>query len=362
MPLHHLPVFRTITYLLACLALWLGAAPPLAMAGVGMDVVTVPPEGPVTLYYPTDAEERRVVQWPFVLRVAERAPPRRGNGRLVVLSHGTGGFPWVHYDLARSLVEAGFVVALPQHRGDNYQDSSRRGPESWAQRPAEVSRAIDAVAAETRFAPLLALDRVGMWGGSAGGHTALSLAGGSWSPAAFARHCDAHISEDFAACVGLITRLTGGWADGLKRWTARTVLRWMFRDDTPHRDHDPRIAAVVSMVPLAADFDAPTLASPRVPLALVTAQQDRWLPPRWHSDLVLAACLPRCEHLADLPTGGHGAMLSPLPPGLDGVVGDLLNDPPAFDRALLPEVDRKVTGFFLRHLLGAAAPAVGTAP
>jgi hypothetical protein len=65
---------------------------------------------------------------------------------------------------------------------------------------------------------------------------------------------------------------------------------------------------------------------------------------------VLQACAPRCEHLADLPTAGHGAQLSPLPPGLTGLIGDLLNDPPGFDRRVLPEVDRKIAAFFVRHL------------
>ena len=50
--------------------------------------------------------------------------------------------------------------------------------------------------------------------------------------------------------------------------------------------------------------------------------------------------------------GGHGALLSPPPPGLTGLIGELLNDPPGFDRAaLLPEVNRKTTAFFSAHLL-----------
>lgn len=324
-------------------------APALATMGLSQIDATAE-DGPITLYYPADGASRTVMRGPFALQVAEQAAPTRSNGRLIVLSHGSGGSPWVHYDLARSLVEAGFVVALPQHRGDNQLDYSGAGPDSWARRPAEVSRTIDAVGRDARFAPLLALDRVGVWGGSAGGHTALTLAGGSWSPANFQRHCDAHLDEDFPGCAGLFTRLTGGWADGLKRWAVRSVLRWKFDDETPKTHHDPRIAAAVAMVPLASDFDPASLASPRIPLALVTAQQDRWLPPRWHSDRVLRACMS-CEHLADLPTAGHGAMLSPLPPGITGLVGDLLNDPPGFDRKALPAVDRQVTAFFVRHLL-----------
>jgi len=37
-----------------------------------------------------------------------------------------------------------------------------------------------------------------------------------------------------------------------------------------------------------------------------------------------AACRPRCEHLMDLPEGGHGALLSPLPPVMDGLLADAL--------------------------------------
>jgi hypothetical protein len=40
-----------------------------------------------------------------------------------------------------------------------------------------------------------------------------------------------------------------------------------------------------------------------------------------------------------------------LPPGLAGLVGDLLNDPPGFDRAVLPDIDRKIVEFFRKHLL-----------
>lgn len=339
------------------LAAWAGVGSAGAQAAMGLsEIAATATDGPVTLYYPSGAEARPLQRGPFTLSVAAQGAPQRGNGRLVVISHGSGGAPWVHADLARSLVEAGFVVALPEHRADNYKDDSHPGPDSWTLRPAEVSRAIDAVGRDARFAPLLRLDKVGVYGMSAGGHTALSMAGGRWSPAGFKQHCEADLAADFQTCVGLITRLNGGLFDGLKKSVALAVIRHRFDDSVMRSHSDPRVAAVVAGVPAAADFDMASLAVPRVPLGLVTAQQDRWLVPRFHSDRVLAACQP-CEHLADLPTGGHGALLSPLPPGLTGLLGDLLNDPPGFDRSAMPEVDRKITAFFSRHLLaGPAAP------
>ena len=340
-------------WMLFLLCTGLGCGP--AHAAVGLDeLAATAADGPVTLFYPTASPPQTLQRGQFTFELATQGTPLRGNGRLVVISHGSGGSPWVHANLARALVTAGFVVAVPQHRGDNYSDHSTPGPDSWKQRPAEVSRAIDAVGRDGRFGPLLDLGRVGVYGGSAGGHTVLSLAGGRWSPAGFKRHCEAHVGQDFQSCVGLITRLDGGFLDGFKTWLALSVIRQRFDDSQAQLHSDPRVAALVAAVPFAADFDMSSLATPRVPLGLITAHHDRWLPPRFHSDRVLAACSPRCEHLADLVQAGHGAMLSPLPAGLTGLLGDLLNDPPGFDRSELAAVDRKTALFFSRHLLVAA--------
>ncbi|HMA07356.1 MAG TPA: dienelactone hydrolase, partial [Ramlibacter sp.] len=244
-------------YLITCL---LALAAACAQAGVGLaELPGLKGDGPVTVYYPSAGADRPVQRGPFALNLDWQGQPVRGNGRLVVISHGSGGAPWVHADLARALVDAGFVVAMPEHRGDNYKDPSHPGPESWKLRPAEVSRAIDAVAQDARFAPLLSLDKVGMYGMSAGGHTALVLAGGRWSPAQFARHCEAHIAQDFPACVGLITRLKGNFLDPVKESVALAVIRHRFDDAAWSTHDDPRIQAIVSGVPFAADFDMPSL-------------------------------------------------------------------------------------------------------
>ncbi|MCR6478822.1 dienelactone hydrolase [Variovorax sp. ZS18.2.2] len=341
---------RRLLFFFAAMALALLSG--LTQAAMGLaEIPGMAGDGPVTVFYPSGDEAGPMRRGRFTLMLAAQGAPVRGNGRLIVISHGSGGAPWVHRDLARSLVDAGFIVAMPEHKADNYKDDGNPGPDSWTIRPAEVSRAIDAVGRDARFAPLLQLDKVGMYGVSAGGHTALSLAGGRWSPAAFKQHCEADLEGDFQSCVGLITQLTGSWFDGVRKWAALFVIRHRFDDATPRAYTDPRIVAVVAAMPSSADFDMASLATPRVPLGLITAQQDRWLVPRYHSDRVLAACLPRCELIADLPTGGHGALLSPPPPGLTGLIGDLLNDPPGFDRAVLPEVDRKTTAFFGMHLL-----------
>jgi predicted dienelactone hydrolase len=342
-------LFRT---LLAGLALSAGAH------AATLGTLTLPADdagGEVTLFYPTAEPGRPERRGDLELRLAPGAEPATGNGRLIAISHGSGGGPWVHTALAQALVDAGFVVVLPLHRGDNWTDPGHPGPDSWKQRPAEISHAIDRVAADPRFAGLK-LDRVGAFGMSAGGHTVLSLAGGVWSPERFRAHCEQHLAEDFHACVGLATGLTGGWLDGAKLWLAQRVLNSRFTDATPQTHKDPRVAALVAAVPFAADFDPASLSSPRVPLALITVGRDLWLPARFHAGMVLAACAG-CERLADLPDAGHGALLAPPPPPdkLGGLACSLICDPPGFDRpaATALWVGRTVA-FFRRHLLAGA--------
>ncbi|VTU22958.1 putative dienelactone hydrolase [Variovorax sp. PBS-H4] len=136
-----------------------------------------PGGGLVTVFYPSSDPEIPASQGPFTLSWAAKGRVSKGNGRMVVISHGSGGSPWVHADLARALVQRGFTVALPQHAGDNYLDPSEPGPASWIKRPIEVSQAIDVVSSSPSLAADLRLDSVGLFGGSAGGHTALSMAG-----------------------------------------------------------------------------------------------------------------------------------------------------------------------------------------
>lgn len=349
--LYILPFQRLLScfsHVLLCLLFFTNG---VAWASVGLaEIAPTATDGTITLYYPSQAPEQQIHRGRSQFNLAEQAEPVRGNGHLIIISHGSGGSPWVHADLARSMVEAGFIVAMPEHHADNYKDDSQAGPVSWTLRPAEVSRAIDAVGRDPRFAPLLTLDKVGMYGMSAGGHTALSMAGGRWSPAGFKQHCEEDLINDFHSCVGLITRLNGGLLDGLKKWLALTIIRSRFSDTTTREHHDARVAAIVAGVPTAADFDMTSLQNPSVPLGLVTAGQDRWLVPRFHSDRVLAAC-KTCEHIANMPEAGHGSLLSPLPPHLTGLVGDMLNDPSGFDRRQMRTVDKKITAFFEKHLL-----------
>ena len=340
------------------LVILLGSACP-AFASVGMvELASNPSSGPVTIFYPASAEAQLHRRDAFQFELALNAAPAPGNHRLIVISHGSPASPWVYLELTRTLVLAGFTVAMPEHHADNYKDDSEPGPPSWKRRPIEVSRAIDRLRDDPQFARSLDFTRVGMYGMSAGGHTALSLAGGRWSPSRLRTHCQQHLVDDFHACAGLSTSLTGGPLDRLKLAVVESIINHKLDDETWYEHTDPRIVAIVAGVPFAADFDPASLAQPPVALALVTARLDRWLVPRFHSDAILAVCRS-CEHLADMPGGGHGALLAPLPPDMSRLTATLIGDPPGFDRqAEVTRLNETITAFFIRTL----APAQDLAP
>ena len=325
------------------------AAPVLASVGM-LELPSNSLSGPVTVFYPAAVEPKLHQRGTFQLEAAVNAPVTSGNHRLVVISHGSPASPWVYFELTRTLVSAGFTVAFPEHYADNHKDDSEPGVPSWKRRPVEVSRAIDRVRNEPQFSQALDFTRVGMYGMSAGGHTALSLAGGRWSPARLRAHCQANIADDFHACAGLTTSLTGGMLDKVKLAIVRAVIDRRLDDHAWYEHTDQRITTIVSGVPFAADFDPESLKNPPVSLALITARLDRWLVPRFHSDAILASC-SSCEHLADLPSGGHGALLGPLPAEMPGPIAALIGDPPGFDRrSEVPKLNAAITAFFKRKL------------
>ncbi len=98
---------------------------------------------------------------------------------LIVLSHGTGGSLADHTDTAHALAKAGYVVAAVLHTGDNYRDTSNiANGTQLVGRPRHVARMIDYLLETWPKKESIDPDRIGLFGFSAGGFTALVIAGG----------------------------------------------------------------------------------------------------------------------------------------------------------------------------------------
>src|SRR5262249_26259209 len=99
---------------------------------------------------------------------------------LIVISHGSGGWLGGHWDTAETLAEAGYVVAAPTHTADNYKDRSGFGTlQVLTGRPRQVKLSIDFMLGSWKGRNSIDPGRIGVFGFSAGGYTALIAIGGT---------------------------------------------------------------------------------------------------------------------------------------------------------------------------------------
>ncbi len=269
---------------------------------------------PMRLFYPTRAPERMEPFGRFSFSIALDAAALGEELPLVVISHGSGGAPWTHRDLATHLARSGFGVALIEHPGNSRADNSLVGKVINLQnRPRHVRLAIDAAFADEVVGKHLSRGGVSVIGHSMGGYTALALAGG-------------------------------------KPWAAA----WETPDGKAAPfvvEHDPRVHALVLLAPATPWFmPEGALADVDLPILMRTGEKDTLAEP-FHAQIVERGIRDpkRLDHKV-VPNAGHFAFLSPYPEAMKSPSIPPSQDPEGFDRAAyLPVLfDEIVT--FLRSL------------
>jgi predicted dienelactone hydrolase len=233
----------------------------------------------------------------------------------VVISHGSGGTPLTHRDLALHLARRGFVVALAEHPGNNRTDNSLAGTETILEsRPVQLRAVIDAVLASPRFTPHLRDETVAAIGHSLGGYTALALAGGH------------------------PTSLPDESPTGIAR-TVEVVT-------------DARVRALVLLAPATPWFrQDDALAEVTAPILMYQGARDSITPP-WNATIVEQGVADRSRvTLRVIEHAGHYSFFSVFPPEMVTPTFPPAQDPPGFDRAtFLPQMFDDITAF-LHHTL-----------
>lgn len=161
---------------------------------VGLQVIQVTtPGGPfaVAIWYPTtDTPRPTTFIGGDLLSVARNGPVKGSGLPLVVISHGNDGSALSHVDLAMDLASAGYVVAAPTHRGDNFADQSRQSSAAlFSERAEHMRDTIDYVLKAWRHRATVDPSRVGAFGFSAGAFDVLTLAGGTPNMSLIRDHC-----------------------------------------------------------------------------------------------------------------------------------------------------------------------------
>jgi predicted dienelactone hydrolase len=327
---------RRIAMMAAALLLLLTGG--VARAGnVGFTEVSVPngdePPLKVGIWYPTDAAPIPMKFSEFVQTVAPGAPVRGERLPLIVMSHGSGGWYGGHYDTAVALARAGFVAAAVTHYGDSY-DEPTRAAMIW-RRPAQLKRLTDYMLAAWPDRARLDASRVGVFGFSAGGFTALVAAGGVPDLAKVAPYCKTH--PDTFTCG--VVRKSGGTLDHVAELPRSA---WV---------NDARIkAAVVAAPAVGFSFGKAGLKGVTVPVQLWRAEYDHILPQPDYAEAVRLA-LPRRAEYHVVANADHYDFLAPCPAALAANVPEICQSRPGFDRAAFHAAfDRDVVAFFQKAL------------
>jgi predicted dienelactone hydrolase len=165
-----------------CATLFLLAAVPAEAAGIQFFDIPANGAGPNlsgAVWYPCAAAAHEMKHENRIIFGAKDCAVAGSKFPLVVLSHGRMAWFGSHYDTAAALADAGYVVAAVNHPGDNSFDESRVDDLSvFVERPVDIARMLDFILTAWPHASKIDRNRIGLFGFSMGGYTALVLIGG----------------------------------------------------------------------------------------------------------------------------------------------------------------------------------------
>jgi predicted dienelactone hydrolase len=297
-------------------------------AGFRLIEVPADADGPVltgAMWYPCSEPTGEIHRGPFTIRGVENCPITDNKLPLVVVSHGDIGAAVEHYDTAETLADAGFIVAAINHPGDTFFDMNRVGDLSaFAKRPTDIKRLIDFMLGASPAAPRIDPDRVGVFGYSAGGYTALVLIGAN---------------PDWAGASEFCQRSSVPRCEQVRRreFPVQPVV------------HDPRIKAAVLADPGARFFAAESFAAVKVPVQLWASERgNEYVTPE--SVAAVDRNLPAKHEYRVVPNAGHD-VFHICPSAVAKAVPEMCTDAPGFDRvAFHKQFNADVRAFFRTHL------------
>jgi predicted dienelactone hydrolase len=240
--------------------------------------------------YPSQDVSGSVSFGPYSLDAVTNGQLAEGRFPLVIISHGNGGTALVYRNIAQHLASHGYVVAMPEHYGNNRMDNSlSESIDNLIFRPYHLHLVIETLLGDSNFSNDLLADKIAVIGHSFGGYTALALAGGNPST----------------------------------------------REGVPIEvQHDTRVKAIVLMAPAAGwFFGEGALDSVQIPVSLWMGELDHITPRQWSSEIVLNG-IPDKSKIENhvVPLGGHFSFLTPFPESMKSPNFPPSTDPAGFDR------------------------------
>ena len=268
----------------------------------------------VTVWYPAQAGGEQVLLGDnrFFIGTWARhdAPIAEGKHSLIVLSHGAGGHAPAHGWIAVPLAQQGYIVAAPNHPGSTSEDKSAAETFKFWLRPADLTETLNELEKVAFLQNHLDANRVGALGFSAGGYTALAVAGVLMNPQLLAGYCDTDIRNPYMCA----------WAR-----KAGVDLHAMNLQLAGRNNSDKRFKAVVSVDPGPTDTFAPqSYANVKVPVDLINLGRTGEVPPTLEASQIAKAITG--SHYTTIEDAVHESFLAECKEGA----------PEALKRAELP--------------------------
>lgn len=288
-------------------------------------------------FYPAQGHAQVIHIDGYALEVAEEAPLAAGRFPMLVVSHGNTGSPLALHYLATSLARQGYVVVAVVHPGDNARDPSRLGTLSNLYgRPLQVSAAITAARSDAMLGPGLNSGKVGLIGYSAGGETALILAGARPDLDRLREYC-LERPDDHDAC------------------KTHGVLIADRSELAPQAD--PRVGAVTLMAPLSLLFGRHALADVHVPVLIYSGDKDQLVAVDRNAQ-ALARKLPVTPDYRLLAGAGHFVFMARCDAEQARRMAALCKDAEGVDRRHIHRSLQRDTAAFFEQALDAPQPAM----
>lgn len=288
------------------------------------------------IWYPIAGAEKAWQAGPFTVAATLNAPIASGKTfPIVLLSHGSGGTPMAHRELAASLARSGLVVVAPLHLGDA-AGHPRMKPQAKVliTRPQQAKEAMAAALADQRFSGSVDANRMGMIGYSAGGYTGLILAGAKADFQLASDYCAGEGRKDAGSCGPSDRPPTPEARDLIADWQSPT---------------EPRLKALILMDPLAILFDEKGLTEVGIPTQLFRPKDDAYLNAS-HNALALSRDLPSRPIPIVIP-GQHFIFIDPCPDLLMKEAPQICRDDVGVDRPSVHlQLQADVAKFLHEHL------------
>lgn len=286
--------------------------------------------------YPTKSAAGTTRAGLFTLAAVRDATPAPGSYPLIVFSHGSGGTDLGHHDSLEALARAGFVAAAVEHPRDNSRDDSGLATDlQMIGRPHHIVALIDGLLRHPTLGPLIDKNRIGMVGHSAGGYTALLIAGAVPNFA---------LAKEYRAAVATNPALQPYLqrADAVGHQRRKPDLQYI---------SDPRVQALVLWAPgFGYAFDRDGLSKVQVPILLYRPSEDDLVPNPWGAERI-ARFLPTRPEYHVLEGAGHFVFFAPCPWLLALIERQVCTDPAGIDRVAIHErLNAEMIAFFRRTL------------